>query len=290
MDNPARGIAYILGATLFFSISDAMSKVLGNHVPVLEIGWIRYAVFVVIVITVALRQRRLRLRVSSPGTQIVRGLTMVVSMLFFIFALRYLPIADASAIGFVSPLMITALSVPMLGEVVGLRRWSAIVVGLIGVLIVIRPGTGAFQPAAFLVIGSSLAWSIASILTRRIAGRDDATATMLWTGIIGFGALSFAAPFGFIWPGWGWLALNVALGTIVTIGQYWMVLAYRYAGAALLAPFSYVQLLWATISGYLLFNALPDQMTLVGAAIITASGLYTIHRERIRARARAAIA
>ena len=287
MDNPTRGIVYILGATLFFSISDAMAKVLGNHLPVLEIGWIRYAAFLVIVVVVSARQRRLRLRVSSPATQVVRAVAMVASMLFFVFALRFLPIADASAIGFVSPLLITALSVPMLGEVVGLRRWTAIVVGLLGVLIVIRPGTTAFQPAAFLVVGSSFAWSIASILTRRIAGRDDTAATMLWTGIIGFGMLTCAAPFGFIWPGWGWLALNLALGTIVTIGQYWMVLAYRNAGAALLAPFSYIQLLWATISGYLVFNALPDRMTLLGAAIITASGLYTIHRERLRARAAA---
>jgi drug/metabolite transporter (DMT)-like permease len=288
MDNPTRGIAYILGATLCFSISDAMAKVLGNHVPVLEIGWIRYLAFMLIVLAVSARQRRLRLRVTSVRTQVVRAACMVGSMLFFIFALRFLPIADASAIGFVSPLMITALSVPMLGEVVGIRRWTAIFVGLLGVLIVIRPGTTAFQPAALLVIGSSLVWSVASILTRRIAGRDDPAATMLWTGIVGVGMLTCAAPFGFIWPGWGWLALNMALGVIVTIGQYYMVHAYRYAGAALLAPFSYVQLLWATISGYVVFDALPDRMTLVGAAIITASGLYTIHRERVRARERAA--
>jgi drug/metabolite transporter (DMT)-like permease len=219
---------------------------------------------------------------------VVRAACMVGSMLFFIFALRLLPIADASAIGFVSPLMITALSVPMLGEVVGIRRWTAIVVGLLGVLVVIRPGTTAFQPAALLVIASSLVWSMASILTRRIAGRDDTAATMLWTGIVGVAMLSCAAPFGFIWPGWGWLTLNLALGVIVTLGQYFMVHAYRHAGAALLAPFSYIQLLWATISGYLLFDALPDRLTLLGAAIITASGLYTIHRERLRARNRVA--
>jgi drug/metabolite transporter (DMT)-like permease len=283
MENPTRGILLILASTLLFSISDVMAKVLGDHVPVLEIGWLRYATFVVIVLAVQARQGRLRLRVKHPWAQILRGVTMVASMLLFVLALRFLPIADAAAVGFVSPLMITALSVPLLGEVVGLRRWTAIIVGFIGVLVVIRPGSGAFQPAAFLVIGSSLAWSIASILTRRLAGRDEASATMLWAGLAGFVLLSAAVPFDFVLPDLQWIGLNIALGTLATVGQYLMILAYRHAGAAVLAPFSYIQLVWATTSGYLVFNALPDAATLAGASIITASGLYTIHRERLRA-------
>ena len=157
MDTTTKGILLLIAATLFFSISDAMAKILGEHIPVIEIGWIRYFTFMVMVLGVNVSQGRMKLRVNHPGMQVLRGVMMVTSMLLFVFALRFLPLADAAAVGFVSPLLITALSVPMLGEVVGLRRWTAIVVGFLGVLIVIRPGTSAFQPAAFLVLGSSLA-------------------------------------------------------------------------------------------------------------------------------------
>ncbi len=285
-----RGVLLLLSATLCFSITDVMAKILGNHIPVIEIGWLRYVTFLVAVLLVNLRQGRMRVRVKYPGVQVLRGVMMVASMLLFIVALRYLPLADAASVGFVSPLLITALSVPMLGEVVGVRRWIAIVVGFAGVLIVIRPGTGAFQPAAFLVLGSSLAWAFASIFTRRVAGREDTSATMLWTGVIGFVLLSAAVPFNFVMPSMPLLALNIALGTLATVGQYWMIQAYRYAAASLLAPFSYIQLIWSTTAGYLVFDSLPDAQTLVGAAVIIASGLYTIHRERVRARLRAAAA
>ena len=286
VENTTRGILLLLAATLFFSISDVLAKILGEHLPVLEIGWIRYMTFFVMILCVGAREGRVRVRVRHPWAQLVRGVMMVVSALFFIFALRFLPLADAAAIGFVSPLLITALSVPMLGEIVGLRRWTAVAVGFIGVLIVIQPGTGTFQPAAFLVLASSLAWAVASILTRKIAGRDDASATMLWAALVGLFALSIAVPFVFVMPRWQDLLLNIALGIIATIGQYWMILGYRHASASVLAPFNYVQLIWSTASGYLVFGSLPDEMTLLGAVIITASGLYTIHRERIRARDR----
>jgi len=268
-ENTMRGIVLLLAATLFFSISDVLAKVLGERVPV--IGWIRYLTFFVMILGVGAREGGVRLRVNLPWAQFVRGVMMVVSALFFIFSLRFLPIADAAAVGFVSPLLITALSVPMLGEVVGLRRWSAIGVGFIGVLVVIRPGTGTFQPAAFLVLASSLAWAVATILTRKIAGRDDAAATMMWAAMVGLVTLSIAVPFFYVTPSWQDVMLNVVLGIVATIGQYWMILAYRNAS-----------------SGWLVFGTLPDELTLLGAAIITASGLYTLHRERIRARERAA--
>ena len=284
MENPTKGILLLLVATLCFSISDVMAKILGTALPVIEIGWVRYLTSVVIVIGMGWSRGRLKVRVRNPGTQLVRGVMMVTSMLAFVAALRFLPLADAAAVGFVSPLLITALSVPMLGEIVGMRRWTAIAVGFIGVLIVIRPGGSTFHPAAFLVLLSSLTWSVASILTRRLAGQDDPAATMLWTSLVGLLVLTVMVPFDFVVPSLGYLALNIAMGAVATVGQYWMVLAYRHAGAALLAPFSYVQLLWATLFGFAIFATLPDQFTLLGAAIITASGLYTIHRERVRAR------
>ncbi|MCW3475056.1 DMT family transporter [Limobrevibacterium gyesilva] len=288
MDNPLRGIALILGATMLFSLSDAMAKYLGQHLPVIEIAWIRYVIFVIFAAGLIAPSGLRRLRVRSQTLQLMRGLTLVGSAVFFIFGLRYLPLADAASVGFVSPLLITMLSVPMLREVVGIRRWAAIVVGFLGVLIVVRPGTGAFQPAAFLVVTSSLCWAIASILTRKMAGADDAATTLLWSAVSGLVVLTILLPFDFVMPSAWLLAVALVLGIVASAGQYLMVLAYRYAGASLLAPFSYVQLIWAVALGYLVFGSLPDQWTLLGAGIIVGSGIYTVHRERIRARERAA--
>jgi drug/metabolite transporter (DMT)-like permease len=289
MDNPFRGIALILCATLLFSLSDAMAKFLGQHLPVVEISWIRYLIFVVIAVALARRNGARMLRPRMPGLQIFRGVTLVGSAVLFILALRFLPLADAAAVGFASPLLITLLSVPMLGEVVGIRRWAATVVGFIGVLVVVQPGTGAFQPAALIVVGSSLCWAFASIATRKMAGADDAATTLLWSSAVGLVLLSVMLPFEFVIPTPRILALALVLGVVASTGQYLMVLAYRYAGAALLAPFSYIQLIWAVVLGYLVFGALPDRWTIIGAAIIVASGIYTVHRERVRAREREAV-
>ncbi len=286
MDNPLRGVALLLAATFLFSTSDAMSKVLGAHLPVLEVGWIRYLSFVLMMVAVNPGSLRAARRVRSVRMQVLRGVMLVASAMLFILALKFMALADAASVGFVSPLMITALSVPLLGEVVGIRRWIAILVGFAGVLVVIRPGTGAFHPAALLVVGSSFTWAIASILTRRMAATEDARATLLWSAAVGLLLLSFAVPFVWERPAWDMLALNLAMGVVASAGQYLMVLAYRHAGASLLAPFSYIQLLWATGFGFLFFGTLPDRMTLIGAAIIVGSGMYTIHRERVRARER----
>lgn len=277
-----RGIVLLLAATFLFCISDVFAKILAEHLPVIEIGWIRYLTFVVMILGANWHSGRLSLRVQSWRDQVFRGVMLVASAILFIYSLRYLALADAAAVGFVSPLLITMLSVPMLRETVGIRRWLAICVGFVGVLIVIRPGMGTFQPAAFLVLASSLAWAFASILTRRMATTEDIQATLLWSSCTGLVLLSVIVPFDFVVPSWSHLALNVALGVIASVGQYLTVLAYRYAGAALLAPFSYIQLIWAISLGYLFFGTLPDQVTLVGSAVIVASGLYTIHRERIR--------
>jgi drug/metabolite transporter (DMT)-like permease len=286
MDNPFRGIALILGATLLFSLSDAMAKYLGQHLPVIEISWIRYAVFVVMALALVRRTGLAWWRVRSPALQVFRGVTLVGSAVLFIFALRFLPLADAAAVGFISPMLITMLSVPVLGEVVGIRRWAATVVGFIGVLVVVQPGTGAFQPAALLVVGSSLCWAFASVITRKMAGGDNAAITILWSSTVGLVLLSLLLPFEFVVPSLPILLLAVLLGVVASAGQYLLVLAYRHAEAALLAPFSYSQLIWAVTLGYVVFSALPDRWTVIGAGIIVASGIYTVHRERVRARER----
>jgi drug/metabolite transporter (DMT)-like permease len=287
-DNPLRGVALIVAATMCFSLSDVMAKYVGQYLPPVELTWIRYVVFVGMAVTWFMASGRRSIRVRNPGLQVSRGAALVGSAIFFIVALGQLPLADAAAIGFVAPLMITALSVPMLGEVVGVRRWAAVAVGFIGVLVVVRPGTGAFEPGAVWVLLSSSSWAIASILTRRISGSDAAT-TLLWSSVTGLVILTCLLPFSFVVPAPWEVLFCAVLGLVAGSGQFLMVQAYRHAGAALLAPLSYGQMVYAVVLGYLVFRALPDEWTLVGAAIIIASGIYTVHRERVRAKERAAL-
>ncbi len=207
---------------------------------------------------------------------------MVGSSLMFIQSLPHLPVADATAIFFVSPILIMALSVVFLGEAVGWRRWSAAAVGLIGVMIVVRPGTGAFQPAAFLPIISASSWAVGAVVTRKITG-DQALTTLVYSASVGSIVLSALMPFHWVTPNGTEIALGLCMGILFAIGHWCVVLAYRHGNASLIAPFSYVQLIWAGTLGYLAFGSLPDSWTIMGACLIAISGFYTAYRERVRA-------
>ncbi len=283
-DNPLRGIALSLIATTVFACSDTMAKFLTESLPVIEIAWIRYMIFVLFVGWLARSANVRSLWPRSPTLQVVRGLCVVGSAVLFVFGISSMQIAQASTISFISPLMITVLSIPILGEVVGLRRWAATAVGMLGVVIVARPGTGGFQPAALFGVASSACWALALVITRKMSTTERTTTTLAWTAGVGAVVLTAMLPFVFVVPSLPHLLLALVVGVLSSAGQWLTVLAHRWAPASVLAPFSYVQLIWATISGWLVFDNLPDEWTLVGAAIIIASGLYTAHRERIRAR------
>ena len=280
MENPLKGVGLLLVATFLFSMSDGMAKLLGQRLPVFEISWLRYAIFVLMALWLVQRRGRRSLRVRSPGLQILRGLALVASAFFFVFALTRLPMADAAALGFVGPLLITLLAIPVLGEVVGPSRWAAIVVGFAGVLIVVRPGAATFEPGALLVLASAASWAVASVLTRKMAAWDDAATTVLWSAGTGFVLLSATMPFVFAWPTPSDFLLAVLLGVVASSGQYLLVLAYRHAAASLLAPLSYAQLLWSSSLGFLLFGAVPDRWTIVGALVIVASGIFIAQSAR----------
>nr|WP_303625978.1 DMT family transporter [Rhodopseudomonas palustris] len=281
-DQPLRGIALIVLSTVFLACSDTLAKYLGRTVPPIEIGWIRFLVFLLIMTPVALMSSASSLRSARPKLQVLRGLALVASSTLFISGLQFLPIAEASATSFVAPLFVTALSIVMLGERIGIRRWAASVVGLIGVLIVIRPGSAAFNPAVIFPILSALTWAVTLTLTRMISGADRAAVTMTFSALVGFVALSVIVPFVWVTPSWHGVLVGVLVGLASTMGQWIVVLAYRYADASVLAPFTYSQLVWVTFLGFGLFGEVPDVWTFVGAAVIIASGLYTAHRERLR--------
>ena len=282
-DHPFKGIALILASTVFLGTSDVTAKYLSATLPSIEIAWIRFLAFALIMSPAMLPGSPLfALRTERPGLQVMRGVALLGSSLFFISGLRFLPIAEASATGFVAPLFVTALSIVFLGERVGLRRWLATAVGLIGVLIILRPGTGAFHPAAFFPIISALAWAATLIMTRMMSGREHAITTMTYSSIAGVCILSALVPFVWVTPSWHDILFGVFIGIASTAGQWIVVLAFRYADASVLAPFSYTQLLWVSVLGFLVFGEVPDVFTVTGAAFIVASGLYTAHRERVR--------
>ena len=282
-DHPFRGIALILASTVFLGISDVTAKYLSATLPSIEIAWIRFLVFALIMSPAMVPGSPLfALQSRRPGLQVMRGVALLGSSLFFISGLRFLPIAEASATGFVSPLFVTALSIIFLGESVGLRRWIATAVGLIGVVIILRPGSGAFHPAAFFPIVSALAWACTLIMTRMMSGREHALTTMTYSSIAGACIVSALVPFVWVTPSWHDILFGIFIGIASTAGQWIVVLAFRYADASVLAPFSYTQLLWVTVLGFVIFGELPDIWTITGAVFIVASGLYTAHRERVR--------
>ena len=272
----------MLAATLLFSLSDTMAKYVTQSVPTVELATIRYAVFVLMAASPMLRNHRVSMQSRRPMLQILRGVSVVGSALFFVLSLAHLPIADATAINFITPLLITALAVPVLGEVVRLQGWIAVVVGFLGVLIVVRPGSHGLQPSALLVLLSSLCWCIGMLVTRKLVGIDRSGVTLLWTAVTGFMLLLTVLPFFLAPMSWPLAGLCVAVGVVASTGQWLAVLAYRYARVTVLAPLTYVQLIWSSALGLVVFGALPDRWVLVGAVIIMLSGVYVVQLERTR--------
>jgi drug/metabolite transporter (DMT)-like permease len=279
------GIVLVVASTVFLSAGDVLAKYLSASLPPLQIAWMRYLGFVLILLPAVLASgARTVLASRRPGLQALRGLALLGSTLFFFLALPYLAVPELTAIFFVAPVMVTALSAPFLGERVGRARWAAAAVGFAGVMIVIRPGTAAFEPAAILPVIGALSWASGLLVTRRLSGIDPPLTTLAWTALLGFALLSAVAPFVWVPPNWPQLALGALVGIVSLTGHWIVVLAYRHGDASVLAPYSYTQLIWASAFTWLVFGSLPEVWTYVGATIIIASGLFTAHRERVRGR------
>jgi drug/metabolite transporter (DMT)-like permease len=278
-DEPLKAIALAVGATVLFGTSDTISKYLSGNLPIVEFIWIRYVLFLIMA-TCLVRRRSLLPR--SPGLQVTRGFCVVGSSILFVYGVRQMTMAQATTISFLSPLLITILSIPLLGETIGPRRWAAVAAGMFGMLVVVRPGMGGFQPAALFAIASAFCWAVALIITRKLSSSDAPQTTVLWSAAIGTAVLTVIVPFQAVWPSPKQLGLSLILGVFASGGQWLVILAHRIAPASMLAPFFYGQLLWVSVLGFLVFGNLPDVWTIAGAGIIVASGLYTAHRERVR--------
>lgn len=275
----------MLAALAFFSCSDAASKYLTRSLPAVEVTWLRYVFFAAAIFSVSLlTQQRAVLRARQPALQVCRGLAVLGSALLYITGLGFLPMAEATSISFVAPIFVTALSIPLLGETVGIRRWAAVIVGLIGALIVVRPGASALGAVAIFPALSAVSWAAALVITRKAGGSDRPITSLSYAALVGLAVTSLLVPFNWVTPGWTELLLGAVTGLASAVAQWFVVLAFRTARASVLAPISYSQLIWSCILGFFIFGDMPDSWTLVGACVIIASGVYTAHRERVRSR------
>lgn len=277
------GILALLASVALFPVSDTASKMLTATLPGIEVAWMRYLVFVVVTVPLLLRDRTL-LRAARPGLLAGRALAAALSTSLFIVAFGTMPVANATAIGFLAPVVVTAMAALFLGEKVGLRRWSAALVGLVGVIVIVQPGGGSFTLASIVPLLGSIA-SATAVIGTRLAKDERPETTMLYQAVVGFVVVTALAAFDFHQPSWSELAVGCISGLFATVASLMQVFAYRYAPASLLSPFTYTQLLWAAGLGFVAFGTVPGPSMVLGAAIIAASGIYTAWRETVRARA-----
>jgi drug/metabolite transporter (DMT)-like permease len=278
---PLRGIVLMIAAFAAFAVLDACAKYLTRSYGTVEIVFARYAISLAYVAGLlawaggigSLRSRNLPL-------QVVRGGLLMAATLCNFVALQYLQLAQTSSIMFSSPLWVCALSVPLLGERVGPRRWLAVTVGFIGVLIIVRPGLAGFHWAMLLSIAAALMTALYLITTRKAAGYDPAETSLFYASLVGAVASAPFLPGHWILPdGWGF-AVMLLCGLSGGVGHHMVIEAHRLAPAPTLAPFLYTQIVWMTLIGFLVFGDLPDRWTIAGAAVVVASGLYLLYRER----------
>ena len=260
---------------------DTVAKYLGQQMPVPMVAWGRYAFHLGFMLMLFPGRRLVPLlRVKRLGLTLVRGALLLIATLSFFTAIRYIPLADAVAIGFVAPLFVVALSIPILGERVGPRRWAAVLVGFLGVMVIVRPGFAEVHWAYGLMIFLAFVFAIFVIVTRILTRTEETMAMLFYTALMGTLGTSLLLPFFWqapTWPQIGWMAVMGALGGV---SHLILINAYKVATTATLAPFQYVQIVFAAFWGYVVFGDIPDIWVIVGGSIVVVSGLYVIHRER----------
>ncbi|MCL7715287.1 DMT family transporter [Stenotrophomonas mori] len=282
--SPAAAVAWMLSAVAFFSLMDAGMKLLSAGYPILQVTMLRGAASLPFVLVWVLATAGPRSLVPVRwGLHLLRGALGMTMIGCFVFALRDLPLSTAYSIYFVAPLLVAALSVPLLGERVGPRRWVAIGVGLLGVIVVLRPGVDGFiSIPGLMVLVAATAYAIAAITVSLLTRTDSSQSMVVWFLVImAIGAGLLAIP--------GWVPLQVAhvpliagMGLTGALGQIALTRAFQLGEASMIAPLEYSGLVWVIGWDLLLWGVLPDRATWIGAAIIVASGLYLLHRERVQ--------
>jgi drug/metabolite transporter (DMT)-like permease len=278
-----RGTLLVVVAVGIFALMDTIAKYLARSYPVPGVVWARYAANLLILLAfLAARGDLRRLRTARPGLQVMRGLLLGGATLLYFTSLTVLPLAEAAAIGFVMPLFLALLAVPMLGERMDGARLAAVLVGLAGAMVIVRPGAALFTPYALLPVGMALCNALYQILTRKVAGIEHPLTSLVWGAIVGAVLFSFFLPFAWVTPTdpWHWVLLGI-IGLLASVGHFILIRAYDYASATGLAPFFYTQLVWVILLGWLVFGDFPDGWSLLGMGVIVAAGIYLVGRQRL---------
>ncbi|TNC74827.1 DMT family transporter [Rubellimicrobium roseum] len=279
------GIALMVLTTVIFSLQDGLSRHLAEATNVYMVVMVRFWFFAAFVVAMARAQQgsvRAAAATSQPLLQIVRAVLLVAEICVTVYAFTILGLAQSHALFAACPLLVAALSGPVLGEKVGWRRWAAIGVGFLGILVILRPGVAVFDPRGLIALAGALMFALYSLLTRFAGRRDSAATSFFWTGVAG--AVAMTAVGMFHWEPMSaanW-ALMVLLSGMAITGHWLLIKCYDVAEASTVQPFAYLQLVFASILGVTIFGEALHPTTVVGAALVVAAGLFTLWRERVR--------
>lgn len=284
--NPVIGFSAMMLSVVLFSMMDATVKWLGGTYPTQQIMFFRCLIALIpLFVIIGMRGGVSILRTSQPRMHLLRSLLGVSAMGLAFYALSLMRLADAISILHMTPIFITALSIFILREKVGLHRWSAVICGFVGMLLVVKPGSGMVESGSLYMLLAALLISCTTIIIRHLSIRDDPVCITFYFTLTGV----LISSIGLIWLGWKTpplfdLLLLIAVGFLGGIAQYMMTLSYRHAEIGMVAPLKYLTILFGGSFGYLLWSEIPDLQSFIGIAIIASAGLYTMHRELIHAR------
>ena len=283
---PVRAVLLICAATLCFASLDTAIKYLSSRYPVPLLVWARWAIQALAIVAWLAPRRGLSfVRTARPGRNLVRGAVLIGSSICFVYALRDLPIADVTALNYSTPMMVVVLAVFVLGERLTPARIAFVLAGVIGMLLIVRPGTDVFRGASLLALASAAFYATYQIMTRRMADEDPGV-LLFYPALVGAVAMSFALLFSLeaiVAMPWTHVAMLVVGGMVGTLGHLLFILAFQRGAASALTPFTYVHLVWATLIGWVAFGTFPDGYALAGMAIIAGAGLLITLHERRRA-------
>lgn len=280
-----RAVLFMMVMVVCFSILETTAKYLSAFYPVPMLVWCRYTVHLILVLLLLAPRLGLGLaRTGQPAGQILRAALLMGSTSCYFGALSFLPMAEVKAVSFISPLLVTILAVWWLRERVDRSRWLAVVIGFLGVLFIVRPGSAMLQWPALLAIGAALCYSAYQIMTRKFSETENVYTTLFYTALVGSLLMSLAVPFFWKTPELRHAPLLILLGAVAGFGHLMLIKALELENASFLSPLGYVQLLWVILFGFLAFGDLPDGYSLIGMAIIVASGLYVALGHRFKPR------
>ena len=277
-----KAITFNLLAWVMLPIMDGFAKYLSSDLPVLQITWARYFFTVAFTLPIMFFFFRKNLVwTDKPKLQLIRGLILLTANVCFFYSISIISLAKALTLAFIAPLIVTAFSPIFLGEKVGFRRWSAVIIGFIGSMVVIRPGFVEINLASLAALGTGVMYGFYLIITRKLSSSDNPLLTLLLTGVVGAIIISFVMPFVWIKPTLNQWSMMAALGIFACVGHLFIILSLKYADASKLAPFSYFEIVTNIIIGYYFFSDFPDKWTFLGLFIIILSGIYISRRENI---------